>query len=115
MPDVVVSGDRIGSLVVMKTPGHSPDHISFYDGRDGSAIVGDAFQTQGGLTVAGVVNWRFPLPGWATWHLPSAVQSAKVIQAKNPSRLATGHGRVLENPAVKLAAAIALAEEKSGL
>ncbi|MFK7800961.1 MAG: MBL fold metallo-hydrolase [Anaerolineae bacterium] len=102
----VTDGDMIGSLKVIAAPGHTPGHIAFFDQRDGSLIAGDAFQTLGGVAVAGVVRWLFPLPGFATWHKPTAAQSAEKLLALNPKRLAIGHGRVLENPAEAMKKAI---------
>lgn len=106
------AGDNFGSLQVIVAPGHSPDQIAFFDPRDGSLIVGDAFQTQGGIAVSGVVRWRFPFPALATWHLPTALQSARELQALNPSILAVGHGALLENPAEDIDKAITEAEKK---
>ena len=106
----VKDGDAIGSLKVVATPGHTPAHISFYDERDGSLIAGDAFQTLGGIAVAGVIRWLFPFPGFATWHKPTAAQSAEKLLALNPKWLATGHGQVLENPTAAMQKAIAKAQ-----
>ena len=107
----VTDGDMIGSLQVIASPGHTPGHIAFFDQRDGSLIAGDAFQTLGGIAVAGVIRWLFPLPGFATWHKPTAVQSAEKLLALNPKRLAVGHGRVLENPAAAMQKAITEAKK----
>lgn len=107
----VKDNDIVGSLKVVSTPGHTPGHISFYDERDGSLVAGDAFQTLGGVAVAGVIRWLFPLPGFATWHKPTAAQSAEKMLALNPKRLAPGHGRVLENPIAAMKNAIAQAKK----
>ncbi len=107
----VKDGDTIGSLQVVATPGHTPGHIALYDQRDGSLIAGDALQTLGGVAVAGVIRWLFPLPGFATWHKPTAAKSAEKLLALNPKRLAIGHGRVLENPASAMKQAIAQAKK----
>ncbi len=107
----VQDNDSVGSLKVVATPGHTPGHIAFYDERDGSLIIGDAFQTLGGMAVAGVIRWRFPLPGFATWHKPTAAQSAEKLLALNPNRLAPGHGQVLENPMAAMQKAIAEAKK----
>ncbi len=107
-------GDKLGSLRVIATPGHTPDHISFYDERDGTLIAGDAWQTQAGLAVAGVTRWLFPFPAMATWHLPTAVQSAHKLLALEPTRLAVGHGRVLSDPLPAMRAAVQVAEQKVG-
>lgn len=115
-PDRLISpGDRVGSLRVYAAPGHTPDQVAFLDERDRTLIAGDAFQTLGGFAVAGVVRWRFPLPGKASWHLPTAVQSALALAALEPQRLAVGHGAVLENPGPALAAGIAEAQEKANV
>jgi len=105
-------GDRLGSLRVVASPGHSPDHIAFFDERDGTLIAGDAFQTQGGIAVAGIKRWLFPLPAMATWHLPTALKSAVALRQLNPSRLAVGHGRVLDDPLPLMDEAIRVAENK---
>ncbi|MCA9995509.1 MAG: MBL fold metallo-hydrolase [Anaerolineales bacterium] len=103
---LVADGDRVGSLRVVAAPGHTPDHMAFFDGRDGTLIAGDAFQTKGGIAVAGQIRWLFPFPAMATWHKETAVSTAKKLLALNPTRLAVGHGSVLENPGAAMAAAI---------
>jgi glyoxylase-like metal-dependent hydrolase (beta-lactamase superfamily II) len=109
---VLAAGDTIGSLRVVASPGHSPDHIAFFDERNGTLIAGDAFQTQGGIAVAGVLRWQFPLPALATWHLPTALNNARTLRDLNPTRLAVGHGEVLESPRSQMDKAIAEAERK---
>jgi glyoxylase-like metal-dependent hydrolase (beta-lactamase superfamily II) len=106
------AGDRLGSLRVVAAPGHTPDQIAFYDERDGSLIAGDAFQTQAGTAVAGITRWLFPFPAMATWHLPTALATAVTLRNLEPSRLAVGHGRVLNNPAAEMDKAIQEAEAK---
>lgn len=102
----IQAGDTIGSLNVIASPGHTPDHVSFFDERDGTLIAGDAFQTKAGTAVAGTVRWLFPFPAMATWHKPTALESAKALLALNPKRLAVGHGDVIENPAQEMKRAI---------
>ena len=92
-------GDTVGSLQAVASPGHTPGHMAFWDTRDGTLIAGDAFQTQGGLAVAGQLRVLFPLPALATWHAPTALASARTLTALNPRRLVVGHGPVLEGPA----------------
>ena len=108
---IITVGERIGSLQTIAAPGHSPDSIAFLDTRDNSLIAGDAFQTQAGIAVSGIMRIGFPFPAMATWDKPTALQSAKVLRALNPSRLAVGHGAVLENPAKDMDAAIAKAQQ----
>jgi glyoxylase-like metal-dependent hydrolase (beta-lactamase superfamily II) len=107
----VASGDHVGSLEVVSTPGHTPGHIALFDTRDGSLIAGDAFQTHAGMAVSGVMRPLFPFPAMATWNRPLALESARKLRALNPFRLAVGHGDVLENPVNAMEAAIAVAEQ----
>jgi glyoxylase-like metal-dependent hydrolase (beta-lactamase superfamily II) len=104
-------GDRIGSLEVIGTPGHTPGHLAFLDTRDGAVIAGDAFQTQGGVAVSGTVEWLFPLPALATWHKGLALESARKLLAREPSVLAVGHGRMLEHPQAAMEHAIRVMEQ----
>ena len=105
-------GDRIGSLEVIASPGHTPGHAAFFDVRDKTLVAGDAFQTQGGIAVTGVMRWLFPFPAMATWHKPTALQSAQALRALNPTRLAVGHGKVIEDPLTAMDQAIQVAQNK---
>jgi glyoxylase-like metal-dependent hydrolase (beta-lactamase superfamily II) len=104
-------GDRIGSLEVIATPGHTPGHIAFLDTRDRALIAGDAYQTQGGVAVSGTVELLFPLPALATWHKGLALESARKLLALQPSVLAVGHGRMLGQPQAAMAQAIRVMAE----
>jgi glyoxylase-like metal-dependent hydrolase (beta-lactamase superfamily II) len=107
-------GDMVGSLRAVAAPGHTPDQIAFYDERDGTLIAGDAYQTQGGIAVSGIRRWLFPLPAFATWHLPTALETAVRLYDLKPTRLATGHGDVLESPLGQMDGAIKTAEGRVG-
>jgi glyoxylase-like metal-dependent hydrolase (beta-lactamase superfamily II) len=104
-------GDRIGSLEVIATPGHTPGHSAFLDTRDRAVIVGDAFQVLGGVAVAGTVKLLFPLPALSTWHNGLSLASARKLLALQPSLLAVGHGCVLTNPAAEMERAIRVMEQ----
>jgi glyoxylase-like metal-dependent hydrolase (beta-lactamase superfamily II) len=97
-------------LEVVPAPGHTPGHVAFLDTRDRSLIAGDAFQTQFGIAVSGTLKLMFPFPALATWHKPTALQTARALRALNPSRLAVGHGPTLDNPLAAMDAAILAAE-----
>jgi glyoxylase-like metal-dependent hydrolase (beta-lactamase superfamily II) len=103
-------GDRVGSLEVVASPGHTPGHIALLDIRDRTIMAGDAFQTLGGIAVAGTIRWLFPLPALATWHKPTALQSAKALRALEPACLAVGHGKVLAEPLAAMDQAISETE-----
>ncbi len=91
-------GDRVGSLEVLPSPGHTPGHIAFLDVRDRSLIAGDAFQTRGGIAVSGDMRLLFPFPAMATWNKPTALASAVALRALRPSLLAVGHGAAVHEP-----------------
>ena len=103
----VEAGERIGSLEVVASPGHTPGHVAFFDTRDGTLYCGDAYSTLGGVATTAKVNLRFPLPASATWHRPTALESAKALRALEPTRLAPGHGKVVDSPARAMDEAIA--------
>ena len=107
-------GDRVGSLLVVGAPGHTPGQVAYFDERDGNLIAGDAFQTRAGLAVSGVIRPLFPFPALATWHKPSALTTAHALRALNPARLAIGHGPVLEAPLAALDEAVAVATRQFG-
>jgi glyoxylase-like metal-dependent hydrolase (beta-lactamase superfamily II) len=102
-------GDRLGSLEVVPAPGHTPGQIAFLDTRDRTLIAGDAFSTLGGTYVTAKINPRFPLPTLGTWHRPTALRTARQLRELDPSRLAVGHGRVIEDPGDEMDRAIAAA------
>ncbi|TYR81406.1 MBL fold metallo-hydrolase [Priestia megaterium] len=102
-PDrLLEEGDRIGSLEVIASPGHTPGSISLFDVRHQHLIAGDAFQTRGGIAVAGTIKPLFPFPAFGTWNKKLALESAKKLRALEPKLLAVGHGRMLENPVQKM-------------
>jgi glyoxylase-like metal-dependent hydrolase (beta-lactamase superfamily II) len=99
-------GDRLGSLEVVASPGHTPGHVAFLDLRDRSLIAGDAFQTRGGIAVSGVLRPLFPFPALATWSKSAALASAVALRALRPSLLAVGHGDALREPSSAMDRAI---------
>jgi glyoxylase-like metal-dependent hydrolase (beta-lactamase superfamily II) len=89
----------------------TPGHLAFLDTRNRAVIVGDAFQTLGGVAVAGTIKWRFPLPALATWHKGLALESAHKLLALRPSLLDVGHGRMLADPQAAMERAIRVMEQ----
>jgi glyoxylase-like metal-dependent hydrolase (beta-lactamase superfamily II) len=109
-PDVrLAPGDRVGSLEVVPTPGHSPGHVAFRDTRDGTVLGGDVFTTYGGAAVSNHFHLRFPLAAMATWDGAQDLASARVLRALEPPLLAVGHGPALRDPLAAMDAAIARA------
>jgi glyoxylase-like metal-dependent hydrolase (beta-lactamase superfamily II) len=105
----IAPGDRVGSLEAHAAPGHTPGQLAFLDTRDGTLYCADSFSTLGGVATAAKANPRFPLPAMATWHRPTALETAKAMRTLNPRRLAPGHGKVVEDPTAAMDAAIAKA------
>ena len=106
----IAPGERVGSLEVIASPGHTPGHIAFLDTRDRTLIAGDAYSTLGGVATTAKINPRFPLPAFATWDKPTALRTARELRGLDPARLAVGHGNVVERPGAAMDAAIAKAE-----
>ncbi|MBZ0290811.1 MAG: MBL fold metallo-hydrolase [Anaerolineae bacterium] len=100
------AGDRVGSLEVIASPGHTPGHVAFFDRRDGTLIAGDAYSNKFGVTTAGTLRLLFPFTAMATWSKLTGIGSAEALLALNPTRLAVGHGNTLDNPAGAMQAAI---------
>jgi len=101
------AGDRIGSLEVHAAPGHTPGQVALLDPRDGTLYCADAYSTLGGVATTAKPNPRFPLPALATWHRPTALETARALRALDPARLAPGHGKPVEAPGAAMDAAIA--------
>lgn len=107
-------GDIIGSLTAIETPGHTPGSMSFLDLRTKAVIAGDAFQTRGGIAVAGDMKIWFPFPAFGTWSKKTALASAKKLISYEPKLLAVGHGEMAENPLRVMEQAIGNLERKIG-
>jgi glyoxylase-like metal-dependent hydrolase (beta-lactamase superfamily II) len=103
----IAAGERVGSLEVHAAPGHTPGQLALLDPRDGTLICGDAYSTLGGVATTARMNPRFPLPGFATWDRPTALESARALRALDPARLAPGHGPIVDSPGARMDAAIA--------
>jgi len=107
-PDVLLSpGDRVGSLEVVASPGHSPGHVSFVDTRDRTLLAGDVYTTYGSAAVTNHFYLRFPLAAMATWDKAKDLESARALRALEPALLAVGHGPAVPDPGAAMDAAIA--------
>lgn len=106
------AGDRVGSLEVIASPGHTPGHVAYFDHRDGTVIVGDTFSTKAGIVTGGTLRLLFPFHALATWHKPTTIRSAEALCRLQPKRLAVGHGAVVENPVPAMEGAIAEAKRR---
>jgi glyoxylase-like metal-dependent hydrolase (beta-lactamase superfamily II) len=110
VPDVRLNAcDRVGSLEVVGSPGHSPGHVAFLDTRDRSLIAGDAFTTYGRMAIPTFLYPRFPFAAMATWDKGTAIESARALRALDPPLLVVGHGPAVLAPGAAMDAAIAKA------
>lgn len=110
VPDVRLQpGDRVGSLEVVASPGHTPGHVAFLDTRERSLIAGDAFTSYGTTAVTNHFYWRFPFAAMATYDGQTELESARKLRSLDPSLLVVGHGPAVPSPAAAMDAAIARA------
>jgi glyoxylase-like metal-dependent hydrolase (beta-lactamase superfamily II) len=90
----------------LRTPGHTPGHVSLYREGDGTLIAGDAVVTTKQESLLNVIAqremvWRPPAYFTPDWI--AARRSVQTIAALNPEVLATGHGRVLRGESMRRA------------
>ena len=110
VPDVrLVDGERVGSLEVVLTPGHTPGHVAFIDTRDGVLIAGDTFTAYGRLAVASHFYLRFPFAAMASWDKAKVLESATHLRSLDPAVLVVGHGPAVRDPGAAMDQAIARA------
>ena len=85
----------------IRTPGHSPGHVSFFRASDRTIIAGDAVLTANYdsffdfLTGRQVIS-RPPAPITCDWN--AARRSVEELAALDPAVLACGHGRPMAGP-----------------
>ncbi len=82
----VPAGD--GVLEIIPTPGHSPDHLCFYDRAAGDVYCGDLAR-QGGTIV---------IPARKGGDLRAYLESLQRIRELAPRRLLPGHGPIVTDP-----------------
>lgn len=83
--EIIDAGDD--KVVVLHTPGHSPDHCSFLLGSD--VFCGDLLRIGGTVVI----------PASRGGDLAEYLNSLQRIRDLRPHRLFPGHGPVIENPA----------------
>jgi glyoxylase-like metal-dependent hydrolase (beta-lactamase superfamily II) len=83
----VPAGD--GLLEIIPTPGHSPDHLCFFDREAGDLYCGDLAR-QGGTIV---------IPAKKGGDLRAYLASLRLVRDLAPRRLLPGHGPIVDDPA----------------
>lgn len=86
--------DRIGSLTVIETPGHSGGHLSFFREADGLLILGDVATNVNLLS--GISGLHLP-PNLFTKDKEQNINSLRKLSQLNPNIICFGHGPVLRN------------------
>ena len=79
-------GARLGPLLAIATPGHTPDHLAFV--ADDVALTGDALLGEGSVFIVG--------------QLAEYLDALRDLRARRLRALLPGHGPVVEDPAAKL-------------
>jgi len=82
----VPAGD--GVLEIIPTPGHSPDHLCFYDREAGDVYCGDLARRGGTIVI----------PARKGGDLRAYLASLQRIRDLGPRRLLPGHGPVVDDP-----------------
>jgi glyoxylase-like metal-dependent hydrolase (beta-lactamase superfamily II) len=102
----LTGGERVGSLEVITSPGHTPGHMAFLDGRDRTLIAGDAFTSYVRVEIPNRLLQPFPLAAMGTQDRDRTVESARELRAVDPTILVVGHGPAVRAPAAAMDAAI---------
>lgn len=77
-----------GTIEVLHTPGHAPDHVALWHAASRTLFGGDLLQL--GNTVA--------IPASSGGDLRAYLHSLRRVQALAPSRVLPAHGPVIDNP-----------------
>ncbi len=82
----VPAGD--GFLEIIATPGHSPDHLCFYDREAGDVYCGDLVRREGSIVI----------PARKGGDLRAYLASLQRVRDLAPRRLLPGHGAIADDP-----------------
>ena len=82
---------QAGSTVLraVHTPGHSPDHLCFFDEASQDLYCGDLVRSGGSIVVSGSKGG----------NVRQYLESLARVRALSPRRLLPGHGPIIEDPA----------------
>jgi len=96
----VAAGDT--TLVVVHTPGHAPDHLSFWHAGTRTLFCGD-------LAVKGTTVW---IPAHLQGDLAAYLASIERVLSLAPERLLPAHGPIIDDPAPVLRGYLAHRRER---
>ena len=86
MGEPVPAGD--GVLEIIATPGHSPDHLCFFDREAGDLYCGDLARMGGTIVI----------PSRKGGDLRAYLASLQLVRDLAPRRLLPGHGPIVDDP-----------------
>jgi glyoxylase-like metal-dependent hydrolase (beta-lactamase superfamily II) len=75
-----------GGIMVLSTPGHTPDHHSYYWQKAGVLFAGDLFFGIGGFSLT---------PAPISWNMDAARNSARQVLELAPRIICVGHGQAV--------------------
>ena len=84
--ETVEAGDA--RLQVIRTPGHSPDHVCFFDSRSGDLFCGDMVRLGGTIVI----------PASKGGNLRLYLDALRRIRELSARRLLPGHGAIIDEP-----------------
>jgi len=84
--DPVPAGD--GVVEIIATPGHSPDHLCFFDRESGDLYSGDLARMGGTIVI----------PSRKGGNLRDYLASLRLVRDLGPRRLLPGHGPIVDDP-----------------
>jgi glyoxylase-like metal-dependent hydrolase (beta-lactamase superfamily II) len=84
--DRLAAGDT--ALRPLYTPGHSPDHLCFFDEQSGDLYCGDLVRAGGSIVI----------PASKGGNLRHYLESLASVRALRPRRLLPGHGPIIDDP-----------------
>lgn len=89
-------GDEVAGFTVLRTPGHSPGHVSYWRESDRTLICGDVMWGTNPFLMRGPIREPF---GIVSPDPSLNRESARRIAALNPALVCFGHGPPLRDPA----------------
>jgi glyoxylase-like metal-dependent hydrolase (beta-lactamase superfamily II) len=96
----IEAGD--GTLRALFTPGHAPDHYSFFDEAGGDVYCGDLLRMGGTIVI----------PASRGGDLRAYLESLHRIRDLRPGRLLPGHGPPIDDPQHRIAEYVAHRQER---
>jgi hydroxyacylglutathione hydrolase len=88
--DAIEAGDTL--LQPVPTPGHSPDHVCYFDRQSGDLYCGDLIRSGGSIVI----------PASKGGNLRHYLESLARVRSLSPGRLLPGHGPIIDDPSAAI-------------